>query len=451
MITRAAQTRSSAAIVADTIERRGLLEAGDRVLVALSGGSDSCALAVILQRLGYHLVLGHVDHGLRSSSAAEADRCAEIAARMRLPFEAASVRVRPPREAEARRVRYAALEAMADRVAAQKIATGHTLDDQAETVLMRLRRGGHAVGIPPRRGRIVRPLLDLRRSDTERVCRAEGIDYVRDPSNLDDRMTRNLIRNRVLPRFEDEMVVRLARMADAGEREVSEVRREVDRLAATIVGSSEGVATLDREALLELPPARAAALLRAAIQEAVSGEVTSRLVSDVLAKVVPETGARLDLPGGRAVWAEPRHLVVGMLPTGAAPPEFEVKVPGRTPSLEWGIEVTSEEVAPELGRARGPNEAVFDAAALEAPLTIRPRVPGDRFHPLGMTGSKKLQDFLVDLKVPRRERDRIPILTSAGRIAWVVGYRIDDRFKLTPSTRRAVRIGVAAIQSRAPD
>ncbi|MEX0789738.1 MAG: tRNA lysidine(34) synthetase TilS, partial [Actinomycetota bacterium] len=152
---------------ADAIARHQMLLPGERVLAGFSGGADSTAMVLLLKELGYEVILGHVDHGMRPCSSDDARHCRAVARRLGLEYSESRVQVEPATQAEARRVRYAALQRMAAAGGAGRIATGHTMDDQAETVMLRLDRGGYGLGIPPVRDNIVRPILNLRRKDTE--------------------------------------------------------------------------------------------------------------------------------------------------------------------------------------------------------------------------------------------------------------------------------------------
>lgn len=435
-----AQIRSAEAIVSQTIEREKLFENKDRILVAFSGGADSCALVIVLSDLGFDIMLGHIDHRIQPLSSEHAVRSAEIAERLAMEFHTAVISVYPPTESEARRVRYAALDEMADRVGASVIATGHTMDDQAETVLLRLGRGGRAVGIPYKRGRIVRPLLDIRRSDTELICRTKEIDFLRDPTNEDPRFRRNLIRHRVLPQFTDDVVLHLARLAGRHRQQAAAIGRTVDALWHSHVRVKPDRISIDRSAFKDTPTARL--VVRAALEE--SGlEATGRLVEDIVAKVVPETGSRVQLPGGLWAWAEPDELVIGSIVERHLP-DVQVTVPGIANLADWGLRINSVLVEPRVDHG-GDFEATLDFDRLGSNLKVRARREGDRFRPLGMRHERKIQDFFVDEKVPRYERDSVPLLISGEEIAWVVGHRIGDGFKVTDATRRAIRIEVEPV------
>ncbi|MGH2769922.1 MAG: tRNA lysidine(34) synthetase TilS, partial [Actinomycetota bacterium] len=433
-------------LVTETIARYGLLSPGERVMVAFSGGADSTALTLVLEALGYRAVLGHVDHGMRPDSAADAEHCRRIAGELGLPVELARLPTPPSTEAQARLGRYGALEKMAGRAGVNRIATGHTLNDQAETVVLRLARGGYPLGIPPRRGRIVRPLIEVSRRDTEAFCRRHGVPFLVDWTNADLRYRRNLVRHRVLPGLGPEGMARLARLGEVARRRRERVAAATDTVLQGILVRRGAEIRLDRGRLLELPAALLGPVLRRALEEA-GLEPSARLIADVAAKTVPVTGARLHLSGGWSIRCEPLELVVGPEVSSPELRPFRLTVPGRTISEEWGIELTAELVAAPGPPRCMPQEAFFHPRAAEGPLLVRPRLPGDRFRPLGGPGAKKLQDFFVDCKVPRGLRDRIPILTSRGEIVWVAGYRIDERFKLDEESPIALRLRILPLDS----
>jgi tRNA(Ile)-lysidine synthase len=355
----------------------------------------------------------------------------------------------PANEAAARSARYEALDRMADRVGATAIATGHTLDDDAETVLLRMGRGGYPLGIPPRRGRVVRPLLSMRRSETAEICAAHGVPVLADPTNLDERLARNRIRHRVLPLLGDDGVLELARLAEATREATARHEAALDRLAATVVRrpAPGTVLRLDRPALAALPAHLREGVLRRLLAS-VGMEPSGRLVRDLAVKLVPVPGARLDLPGGLTAWAEPEELLAGRpLPP---PPAASIAAPGTTRLPDWGIEVLTEVVDPPASLRTGPWEALLDGRAASVPLAVRSRQPGDRYRPLGAPGERKLQDVLVDAKVPRAIRDRVPLLTAGARLVWVAGHRIDHEFRITASSVSALRVRVLRLGPETP-
>ena len=229
------------------------------------------------------------------------------------------VKVDPPTQAEARRVRYLALEQMAKDSGADRIATGHTADDQAETVVLRLDRGGYGMGIPPVRGAVIRPLLDLRRRDTESVCRRAGIEFCMDPSNKNPKYRRIAVRAR-LAGASDAEIGRLTAAADEAWRSTQAVAQRVEVLWPGISTTSDREVRIARRRLQQTEePVKQQLVRRAAVGMGL--ELTNQVVKDILRKVVPVTGARLALPGGLSVWSERKEVVIRSLRTAenAAP------------------------------------------------------------------------------------------------------------------------------------
>jgi tRNA(Ile)-lysidine synthase len=430
--------------VAATIERYGLLEPGCRVLAAVSGGRDSTALALLLDVLGYEVVVGHVDHAIRDGSEHDGVHCAALAASLGADFRTVRLAGSPPDEAAARQARYRALQGLALEAGTRRIATGHTLDDAAETVALRLGRGGAAIGIPPRRGRVVRPLIELRRCDTETVCRAAGARWIDDPTNDDERHRRNRIRRRAMPALGEEATLRLAAVGTANAVEAQRRRWDAEALSrclvriVRIVSFESPRAEIDRLALARLPLPAAMDVVRLCAERLgiAAGE---RVVRDIVTKIVAVTGAGLDLPGGMRAWSDAGRVVVGPAPACSVLPEVMLAVPGETVAPEWGLTVLVEEVDPAT-RPGSELEAVVDRSAAGPGLVMRQRRPGDRFVPLGGPGHVRLQDLFVDRKVPRDERALVPVVAAGSEIVWLPGFRIGTRWKLGPDSAGALRI-----------
>jgi tRNA(Ile)-lysidine synthase len=395
------------------------------------------------------VVLGHIDHAMRESSSEDARHCREVAGTLGLPIEVVRLDEAPANEAAARTARYEALENMADRVGATAIATGHTLDDDAETVLLRMGRGGYPLGIPPRRGRVVRPLLSMRRRETAQLCAAHGVPVLADPTNLDERFARNRIRHRVLPLLGDDGVLGLARLAEATREAKARNDAALDRLATAVVRhpAPGTVLRLDRPALAALPAHLREGVLRRVL-ESLGMEPSTRLVRDLSAKLVPVPGARLHLPGGLMAWADAEELLAGLEPP--PPPAASIAAPGTTRLPDWGIEILTDVLPPPTSPRTGPWEALLDGRAASLPLAVGGGRPGDRYRPLGAPGVRKLQDVLVDRKVPRATRDRVPLLTAGGRLVWVAGHRIDHDFRLTPASESALRVRIRPLPPSPP-
>jgi tRNA(Ile)-lysidine synthase len=436
-----------------TIERRALFKGGERTIVAVSGGPDSLALlhamARVAKELSLELHVAHFDHRLRDGSAEDARFVEREAEKLGLPFhlgvadDTAKPKGRSPEEA-ARNRRHSYLHSLARELGASRIAFGHTLDDQAETVLINLFTGAGRRGLggmPPRRWFVVRPLIDLRRSDTEAFCRALKLEPRRDPTNDAPEFLRNVIRHEVMPYLAGRLN---ARLPEALARSSDVIRDEdylLDRLAGD-AGSPEhaedGSSRFDLEAFAPLDPAlqrRAIRIAARTLDVALSAEQCEAVRSLALEGA---TGASLDLPAPLNARVEYGFLFVGRAPSHApAQGSVSLTIPGETERggaivRSW---ITSERPA---GWPDGKTTAVFDADRVAFPLRVRRWRAGDRFRPLGMSrGEKKVGDFFTDTKVPKGERAGVDIVTGEdGAIVWLGGHRIDDRAKVTDRTRR---------------
>ena len=450
-----------------TIQLRRLLADGDRVAVAISGGPDSVALVLVLHDLASDAAwrvagLIHVNHGLRGAAADADERfCRDLADRLGLPIDVAQVDVRGRMatahesvEAAARAERYRAFESAATRLGATLVATGHTRDDQAETVLLRLFRGAGSRGVSAiraRRGRYIRPLIDARRLDVEAELVRRGQAAVADVSNLDLDIPRNRLRHTILPVITEHWpgavsaLARFAELAAADEEFLTTTAEEVAPAmtlstpsGVQVTGGAE-VQVLDAHGVSHLPDALARRVVRSSI-EAVGGRPSMRDVDAIRRLARSErTRAHLDLDG---FWVERdgMRLTFGAWPAAEAasdPFVYELPVPGDVRIAETGVTVlaslTRGTDIPDIPGDTAPM-ALIQASRVTSPLVVRNRRPGDRLRPFGAPGSRKLQDLFVDRKVPRSERDAVPLVVDAsGRILWVAGVTIaEDCRVLTP-------------------
>jgi tRNA(Ile)-lysidine synthase len=396
-----------------TIQARGLFRRGDRVLCACSGGPDSLALLHALRELaptlGISLRAVYVDHGLRPEAAAEGERVVREAAKLGLNGEVVRITLRKKSMEAAREARYEALSRVARERGATKIAVAHTLSDQAETVLMRLLRGSGPrglAGIPPRRGLIVRPLIDVTRAEVEAYCRQRKLRPVRDPTNRRDDYLRNRIRKIVMPALQREnprLEQALGRLGDN--------LRELD---ATIEEAATGAHTKDVAALRELPaPVRARTLERAHHDALTALLGSARGTGEV------------SLPGNLVARRRYDQFEIVSAAT-------QIDAPGRYRFGDVDVEVALGEQAL--------SKLAFDAAQTPLPWLLRAPRPGDRLRVRGLGGTKKLQDLFVDGKVPRERRSRTPVLERNGEILCVGDLRASEFGRPTAATTRFLSV-----------
>ncbi len=458
--------------VLNFIQGNQLVSGQHCLLVAVSGGPDSVCLLYILvklqEELGIRLHIAHLNHQLRGAdSEADAHYVSDLAHRLGIPatIEQRDVKAYQAQhhlslEEAAREVRYTFLAQAAKSIGANRAAVGHTADDHIETILMHLIRGAGTRGLrglqPSNRWQssessltIVRPLLPVSRQETADYCHNDQLLPRIDTSNLSLSPLRNRIRHQLLPLLESynprvaEALLRTARIAGD---DLAFLDKETSRQWGKIVQKQGTTITLDKEGFLELPPALKRYLLRRAIEDLLGNlkDIESRHIEEMIDALTKPTGKRLSLPGGLVFSIEYDKYLIGSDPAALSPfpvldAEFPLKLPGETVPPGWHIEATiiSREQITEKDEDF---TAYFDLNKTGNKLLVRPRQPGDRFQPLGMNGPKKLGEFMIDSKIPSAWRQRVPIVCSPQHILWVVGWRIDERVKVTNTTRQILRL-----------
>ncbi|HEY7347112.1 MAG TPA: tRNA lysidine(34) synthetase TilS [Ktedonobacterales bacterium] len=478
--------------VQTAIDEQHLFPDGGVVVVGVSGGPDSVCLLHVLKNLcgpvgpyaGIRVHVAHLDHGLRGEAGrADAAFVADLARQWGLPFtpgredvQAQAQKTHRSLEDAARRARYAFLRRIAADVGAARIAVAHHADDQVETLVMHWLRGSGLAGLAGMRaleGDIIRPLLRIRRAEILRYCEQHRLASREDASNQDRRFLRNRIRHDLLPvleRYNPNLRETLLRNAVVLAEENAYIEAQVDACWPDVI-VSEQVSCLegDVEAYRLLPLALRRRLLLRAGWRISGGE--ARLgyrhveASDALLLGSSGSGA-LHLPGGLRLRRVYKRFTLGYVSelarkstASGALPQYQERVlfsvPGeaRLPGTRWLVRghVLDGQNSPPPGYERGePGRrwGYMDLDAVEAyqPLYVRTRRAGDRFRTLGLRSEKKLQDVMVDAKIPRPERDALPLVCGADdRILWVAGYQVADVVKLTPTTRRVLALELEAV------
>lgn len=452
------------------VARYDLISPGDRLLLGVSGGQDSVTLTLVLaalaEQLQISLVVGHLHHGLRGAQG-DADQrfVSELAQRLGLAFVAETADVAALAEQEkcgvevaGRTARYRFFERAAQEHHCNKIALGHTATDRAETVLMNLFRGAglHGLrGIPPRRGNVIRPLILITRQETAEYCRSCDMAACHDVYNADPHYLRNRVRADLLPQLEREYGPGIEEaLCRAAENLWDEIGWTEPLVAEALEGTRGPICgTLSASALRDMPGGLRHRVLRLFVQQAGYdlSDISNERWQAVEALIdQSQTGRKVELGHGRYVQLEYDSFGVSGPDTPVAAPAEPLEpvvlpVPGLVELPDGAVVQADLTDLPPTLPAADESTAVLDAQKAQQGgflLLRRPR-PGDRFTPLGMTGSKKLQDFFVDNKVPPGKRNPWLVTRQDGEILWVAGHRLAQTAKVDDSTSTYLILSVS--------
>jgi tRNA(Ile)-lysidine synthase len=449
--------------------RKGLLAERDRIIAAVSGGVDSAVLLDLLAReqdvFGLSIIVAHFNFRLRGEES-DRDEAFVVQRARHYGFEMYVERADTAEHARkekmgiqeaARALRYEFFDKLLLSSGFDKIATAHNADDNAETIVLNLARGAGVsglAGIPVYRPdrRIIRPLLFAERNEIEEYARAEHIPFRTDSSNAEDAYTRNFIRHHIMPLLRERVnagvVGTLHRSAELF-RELEEYLRYAARqqYESVVVKDSTDELQLSVPRLRTVPVLiqQYVVMLAAEMFTTVRPEYVQ--VNSVLELTEGLTGSHVELDKGYVVYRDRDHLVFRR--TGGSP-RFRFSVLANQKYEFEGFTFSSEVIGPEKIVLNGKEAEYVDADKIpEYEMILRSWADGDAFVPLGMTTKKKISDFFVDAKIPMYEKPLIPILaTKSGDIVWVCGHRIDERFKVTPATRRVLRLQFSTTENR---
>lgn len=459
--------------IVSLIDHFRMINPGELVLAAVSGGMDSVTLLHVLWSLqkerSFALRVVHLNHGIRGA-AAEADTLLvrELAAALGLPVTVENVDVPAYRAAKgltleeaAREIRYRFFEQTARQTGASRVALGHHADDQAETILFNLLRGAGPAGlkgIPPVRGMYIRPMLDVRRREIEAYCRRHQLPFREDASNRETIYTRNRIRLHLIPLLERDynprLVEALVRLGHVCREEDAYMEEQAAVLYKTLKrrGNNGGLA-LDAGELLAAPTPLRRRVLRRAWRDFTgsAADLAFRHVASLLEMLSDPTGGRaVVLPGG--VMAVRKRGFLYLYAHGGCPPTippyfYPLAVPGATYIPEIDLTVRAallpcRQAPPPASLP--PEEVLLDGGKLAGPLGVRRRRRGDLFWPLGMKEPVRLKKFLAACRVERERRDRLPLVVCGDDIIWVGGVRPAETWKVTSATAQCLHLKLVA-------
>lgn len=411
------------------------------VLVALSGGADSVALLSALCELskkhGFRVYAAHVNHCLRGDEAERDEAFAKTLAEdfgvtffsKRADIRRLAAEEKISEELAGRRVRYEFFEELMAREDILCTATAHHKGDNAETMLMNFMRGsgvGGLCGIPAQRGRIIRPLIGCSRSEIEEYCRERGLAFVTDATNFENEYTRNRVRNSLIGQIERDFNPNITDTLFANSRIISDENDLLEELSDSAFDRIVEGETADIAELSKLHIALKRRVIRRMLAETCGlADIGAGAVENILELCKKgKTGSLVSVSGDVSAFVRYGKLVVG-------------KVAAPTPDFEYVIKVGESVYIKEIDRtfsvaaATGENSGRGECFSLPdgvCEVVISNRRRGDVFCPTGMSGTKKVKDYMIDAKIPRDVRDSVPILRIGGKIAWIVGFRRDRRF-----------------------
>jgi tRNA(Ile)-lysidine synthase len=439
-----------------------LVRPADKIIVAVSGGADSVCLLHLFLKAGFlaSLHVAHLNHGFRAESEQEAVFVAKLCQSWGVPCTVAKRNVlatckemRLSKQQGARVSRYAFLQEVAKAQETTFIALGHTADDQVETILINTLRGAGItgqMGIPISRDvggcLLIRPMLKMTRSEIIAELSTAVIAFVEDPSNQDKRYLRSRVRHELIP-FLETYNPRIRKTFLQGAKLSGQENDFIEKTLAEIIPKIDvvieaGNISFNLSLFLPLHPALQHRLLRWAIRK-LKGDLRDigfEPIETILTAM--DKDFTLCLPQGMTAKKTDTKLILAARSLHVktnAPPEFTIpKLTKEQTAIdlpEWDLRLALSVVPPPL--TQQPCSILFDFDTISYPLTVRGFLPGDRFCPLGMKGRhKKLQDFFVDMKVPKEKRNHVPLLVCPAGIVAVIGFRQDERFKVTETTKR---------------
>jgi tRNA(Ile)-lysidine synthase len=456
--------------VLNTIHKHQMILPDEKIILAVSGGPDSTALLYLMydlrDELKCSLHIAHLNHNLRGEeSDADAEFVKEQAQKLGLPITVESLDVKSmiskeSLESGARRIRYEFYEKVMSETHANKVVLGHTADDQAETVIMRFLRGSGAKGlsgIPPIRDDIyIRPLIETSRAEVEEYLQSLNITPRWDSSNLSTEYERNKIRHELIPLLERNYSPNIKHIL----QQTADILREEDDFLTEQIRQAMGECIHHQDsrsidisipALKKHHIALQRRILRLAI-ESLLGDL-NRYNFDHLVALMDlidnNTGKTISLPRGIIAERIYDKIIISLesFQQPSEPFDYIIDVPDEIEIPDLGLSVrTILSKSDYMAYSKDKFQKTFDYDKIKGNLHLRSRRNGDRFQPLGVSGTKKLKDFFIDEKVPRSQRDNVPILTDGNNILWIVGYQIDDRFKVTTQTKTELNVTVSIKQ-----
>lgn len=436
-----------------TIKKYNMIRPNSRILVGVSGGPDSICLLKVLNQLSddyrIRLYAFHLNHKLRGKeSDGDAKFVKEFCRNLRVPYRTKTIAVRDyaqkmklSLEHAAREIRYQVLERERKRWQCDKIAMGHNANDNAETVFINLVRGTGTrglAGIPPVRNRIIRPLIKIERDSIIEYLKKNRIDYRIDSTNIDSKIRRNFIRNKIIPklkRLNPNLIETITRFVDIVREEDKYFNQLAEQVAKMVVikRTKQGM-LLDNKAFLSYN-----LTLRRRVLKLLRPELGFDKIEQILEVSGNKSIGKTELEPKLVAQREYERLYIGR-PTRKIL-TLEVTVPLVNSFERMGVKLVTKIVSDYDLADKDSNTEVFDYEKISIPLILRYRLPGDKFIPFGGK-EKKLKEILIDDKIPERIRNQLPLLCDSKGILWILGKRRAERARITNKTKKILLVRI---------
>ena len=441
------------------IDQHSLIYKGDRILISLSGGADSVFLLHFLlkfkRRLGTQVGAFHLNHGLRGEDAAEDETfCKTICGEMKLDYFTVSKNVKDfavqkkiSIEEAGRKLRYVELQKIAVKNNYSKIATAHNATDNAETIFLNLIKGTGLAGIsgiPVQRGNIIRPVLILTKEEILNYLQKKGINYRFDVSNLSNDFERNFLRNEIFPKIKNRLNPQLENSLFTSSENFMQINSFINGLIEKVILSSvknrKGGISINIGKLNQLDESLVGIFFKSLMQKHFDLELTSNGIQSLNSLIHKQSGRKL-LLGNKIICVKERNeiIIFKKIKNEKVISGFILK-PGESKKI--GTKNISIMPMQRLGKVKNKNKNIeyISADDLSREFEVRSWIDGDRFIPLGMKGTKKISDFLNEQKIPPSKKKSQILLTNSGKIVWVIGLRIDNRFKVNSKTKQVYKL-----------
>lgn len=453
--------------VIETIDKNKMLNYGDKVIVGVSGGPDSMSLLHILIKLkdkyGLSLYAAHVNHSLRGiESDQDEEFVREYCRKEGIGFYSRKVdigRISSERgvstETTGREERYAFFKELKDELHADKIALAHNANDQAETILMRIIRGTGIEGLagikPVRDGIFIRPLIEIARTEIEKYCEENGIEPRIDRTNSENIYSRNKIRLELIPylnnNFKCNIVDGLNRLSKIIEKDNEFLELEAEKRYEAFCSSKDGKVIISKDAFKEHESVLTR-IIRKSLESLTGSLYNFEKVHiyDIINIQKQGTGKMIMLPRNVVAFNDYGDIALYLkdnLAKGTEKDENEYLLHEGTNIIKEKALIIKINMFENKGKVlfdKNSMKKYFDYDKIKGYINLRYRKDGDKFTPLGMSGQKKLKNVFIDLKIPQYERNFIPLICFGEEIAWIVGYRVSENYKVDVNTKRILEI-----------